>query len=347
MITRTPSRSPAPADEGPPRTSYDLLTQPWLLLRDPGADSGVREVGLLEAFERAHEVTGLAGEIPTQEAACLRLMLAVLYRALDGPGDAVAAWDQLWQAGRLPIERIRDYLTPYADRFDLLHPQTPFFQVADLRTASDGSSGIHKLIADYPGRQGRRHFTTRDLTRDTRISFGEAARWLVHAHAYDTSGTKTGVVGGGRDRGGPISAKGTGFAGALGLLLAEGDNLAATLLLNLVLTMDTTTDRGPWEHEHPGPAVDPRRTQPLGPADAATWQARRIRIIHDGLTAVDAILSSGDAVDPQNCRSVEPNSSWRYSELQSKKLAGTSYICLLYTSPSPRDGLLSRMPSSA
>ena len=26
---------------------------------------------------------------------------------------------------------------------------------------------------------------------------------------------------------------------------------------------------------------------------------------------------------------------------------GYKYICLLYTSPSPRDGLLSRMPSSA
>ena len=26
---------------------------------------------------------------------------------------------------------------------------------------------------------------------------------------------------------------------------------------------------------------------------------------------------------------------------------GVDYICLLYTSPSPRDGLLSRMPSSA
>ena len=25
----------------------------------------------------------------------------------------------------------------------------------------------------------------------------------------------------------------------------------------------------------------------------------------------------------------------------------TAYVCLLYTSPSPRDGLLSRMPSSA
>ena len=28
-------------------------------------------------------------------------------------------------------------------------------------------------------------------------------------------------------------------------------------------------------------------------------------------------------------------------------LGGWCYICLLYTSPSPRDGLLSRMPSSA
>ena len=26
---------------------------------------------------------------------------------------------------------------------------------------------------------------------------------------------------------------------------------------------------------------------------------------------------------------------------------GKAYVCLLYTSPSPRDGLLSRMPSSA
>ena len=30
-----------------------------------------------------------------------------------------------------------------------------------------------------------------------------------------------------------------------------------------------------------------------------------------------------------------------------KVLEQEGYICLLYTSPSPRDGLLSRMPSSA
>ena len=32
---------------------------------------------------------------------------------------------------------------------------------------------------------------------------------------------------------------------------------------------------------------------------------------------------------------------------QNHEFVNALYICLLYTSPSPRDGLLSRMPSSA
>ena len=41
--------------------------------------------------------------------------------------------------------------------------------------------------------------------------------------------------------------------------------------------------------------------------------------------------------------------SMRFLYSSSKVQIGTvvMYICLLYTSPSPRDGLLSRMPSSA
>ena len=36
-----------------------------------------------------------------------------------------------------------------------------------------------------------------------------------------------------------------------------------------------------------------------------------------------------------------------FTEKKIKRLKGNIGICLLYTSPSPRDGLLSRMPSSA
>ena len=52
-----------------------------------------------------------------------------------------------------------------------------------------------------------------------------------------------------------------------------------------------------------------------------------------------------------------PQSSYSTADLNSRSdvqnaLAGAEYrpsqnVCLLYTSPSPRDGLLSRMPSSA
>lgn len=325
-MTVTATRRPAPTAEGPPRTSYDLLSQPWLLVR---TDEGVREVGLLEAFERAHEIRGLAGEIPTQEAACLRLMLAILYRTVDGmdvDDPALEAWEGWWRDRRLPVAEIRDYLTPYADRFDLLHPQTPFFQVADLRTTGGGTSGLGKLIAEVP--DGHPFFTTRAGAEVDRLSYGEAARWLVHAQTYDYSGIKSGAVGDDRVKGGKGYPIGTGFAGTLGLLVAEGTTLAETLLLNLVLTMETGRDRTPWEHSQLGPALDGTHTQPLGPADAATWQARRVRLIHDGYGVTDAVLSNGDAIGPQNRRAVEPNSSWRYSEPQSKKFGVPTYMPL-------------------
>lgn len=326
MTITTPGHSPAQAGEGPPRSSYDLLTEPWLLVR---TNVGVAEVGLLEAFQQAHGIRGLAGEIPTQEAACLRLLLAVLYRAVDTMDHDdmdTEAWRNLWRAGRLPFAQIRDYLAPHSERFDLLHPQTPFFQVADLRTPGGGTSGLGKLIAEVP--DGHRFFTTRAGEDVSRLSYGEAARWLVHAQAYDYSGIKSGAVGDDRVKGGRGYPIGTGFAGTLGLLVAEGSTLAETLLLNLVLSMDTSRDRAPWEHPQLGAAIDDTHSQPLGPADAATWQARRVRLIHDGHAVTDAVLSNGDAIGPQNRRSVEPNSSWRYSEPQSKKFGGPTYMPL-------------------
>ena len=48
---------------------------------------------------------------------------------------------------------------------------------------------------------------------------------------------------------------------------------------------------------------------------------------------------------------IEPNMCWEcYSCVKAcdqNAIDARGYACLLYTSPSPRDGLLSRMPSSA
>ena len=46
----------------------------------------------------------------------------------------------------------------------------------------------------------------------------------------------------------------------------------------------------------------------------------------------------------------EPKDAWQREILNVPELGPKDvlvYVCLLYTSPSPRDGLLSRMPSSA
>ncbi|MBW3084712.1 hypothetical protein KEM60_00901 [Austwickia sp. TVS 96-490-7B] len=327
MTVFTSHRSCSPTREGPPRTSYDLLTEPWLMVRTP---DGVREVGLLETFERAHEFQGLAGDIPTQEAACLRLLLAILYRVVDAldPDDPVEFWQEWWDKGQLPTTEIRDYLGRYADRFDLFDPEVPFFQVGDLRTSSGNTSGLGKLVAEMP--DGYPFFTTRSVSDINRLSFAEAARWLVHVHAFDCSGIKSGAVGDARVKGGKGYPIGIGFCGWLGLLLAEGETLAQTLLLNLVLSMDTSRDRVPWEQPHLDASADVSHPEPLGPADAATWQARRVRLIHDGYAVTDAVLSNGDALGPQNRHNVEPNTSWRFSEPQTKKFGVPTYMPLLH-----------------
>ena len=43
----------------------------------------------------------------------------------------------------------------------------------------------------------------------------------------------------------------------------------------------------------------------------------------------------------------DPNLWWEYTCLSIKRVCKESNVCLLYTSPSPRDATLSRMPSSA
>ena len=50
-----------------------------------------------------------------------------------------------------------------------------------------------------------------------------------------------------------------------------------------------------------------------------------------------------DITEEESCNSLKEN----LSSLSEKRVVELAYPCLLYTSPSPRDGLLSRMPSSA
>ncbi|WP_019806823.1 type I-E CRISPR-associated protein Cse1/CasA [Saccharomonospora halophila] len=314
------------------QASFDLVDQPWIPVRM--RDGATTELSLVEVVTRAHEVATLSGDLPTQDLALVRLLLAILHRAWDGPGD-LDEWERLWRAERLPTGPVVDYLDRHRDRFDLLHPETPFFQVAELRTGKGETSELSKLIADVPN--GRPFFTTR-LGGELSLSYAEAARWVVHCQSYDPSGIKSGAVGDDRVKGGRGYPIGTGWCGRLGGVLPEGGTLRETLLLNLIPRRADTPSRTHaddlpvWERSPQGPTVrdDP---EPSGPVDLYTWQARRVRLVADGGRVRRVLISNGDRLEPQNRHRLEPHSLWRRSKAQEKQRRNNDTVYM----PTPHD----------
>ena len=297
-------------------SSFDLTVLSWIRARRP--DGHVVEASLIDLFENAASWVGLAGEVPTQDAAVLRLLLAVIRRSFPEARSA-KDWQRMWKRGSFEMEPILEYLDRHRDRFDLLHRETPFFQVADLHTSKGEMTGLDRLIADVPA--GHQYFTTRAGSALTSMSFAEAARWLVHAQVFDPSGIKSGAVGDDRVKGGKGYPIGIAWCGWLGLVIAEGANLFETLMLNLQLgkSLPPAADDLPvWERDPQGPAVDTRSGAPTGPADLLTWQSRRIRLGHDGERVTGVLIANGDPLHPRDMFRREFMTSWRLSEAQMK-----------------------------
>ena len=308
--------------------SFNLLDEPWI--RVTRLDGAPDEVSLLSLFREATDIAGIHGEIASQDTAVLRLLLAICHRAMDGPED-LDVWEEYWRdPGSLGRDAV-DHLERHRDRFDLRDPERPFFQVAGIRAASGKLWGLKSLIADVPNNNPL--FTTRIAEGLESIGWAEAARWLVHVHAFDPAGIRSGAVGDPLAKNGRSFPIGTGWAGQIGTVTVMGENLERTLLLNAVVCeeipdlvdVDPEEDLAPWEREPDGPARTPAR-EPLGPVDCYTWQTRRV-LLHcddDGVTGL--FLGNGDRATPQNRFLVEPMTAWRYSEPQSRKLKAPVYM---------------------
>ena len=90
----------------------------------------------------------------------------------------------------------------------------------------------------------------------------------------------------------------------------------------------------------------------LDKADISGWTPLCMASYKGHLQIVELLLVDGAAIDKPNNYGYTPvsiASSWGHLEVVKVLLNHNAniHICLLYTSPSPRDGLLSRMPSSA
>lgn len=315
---------------------YNLLDEPWIPVRL--VDGTITDVGLLELLRRTTDIADLACELPTQSIAIQRLILAIAYRVAT-PRDA-RDWARQWDDGA-PTEQMIEYLEQWRDRFCLFGGRFPFMQVADLRTAKDAVSGLEKLIADVPN--GEQFFTTRHGRALACIPPSEAARWLVHAQAYDPSGIRSGAVGDSQVKGGKGYPIGPAWCGHLGLVWLKGQDLDETLVLNLIPAstaalrgVDSSTEWGAcsWEVSEPETSVrgdysllDPAGTpRELSIPRLLTWHSRRIRLVGDSSGVAGVVLAQGDKLAPQEMRLYEPQSLWRYSTPQSKKFKTDVYM---------------------
>lgn len=278
---------------------FNLLTEPWVRVRRP--DNTVQEVSLTDALLHAQDYVDLAGEMPTQDAAVLRLLLAVLFTVfsrVDAKGkpqplaqsdDALERWSELWQLGHFPAEPVRDYLEQWKDRFWLFHPTHPFWQVPQAKIGTE--YGAAKLNGEMSESSNKlRLFPLYAGQSKEQLSYPQAARWLLCVNGYDDTSAKP--------KGKGLPSVGAGWLGKIGFIQAQGDSLYETLMLNLTLLRDSRECWGEskpcWELEAPKSAERTEICCPDNPAQLLTLQSRRLLLHRTGENVDGLCLLGGD-----------------------------------------------------
>lgn len=253
--------------------TYDLVDEPWIPCVHP--DGRVEEFGLRQTLLRAHELRGLQGDSPLETAALYRLLLAVLHSALRGP-RTWEAWGELWEGGRWPPEVVNGYLDKWRERerFDLFHPQRPFYQAGDDRVKS---KSIASLVLDMVSGNNAVLFDHHTEETGVALTPAKAARTVVVAQTFGLAGL-SGIPG----------KAFTDAPWARGIVfLVESDTLFRVLMLNLMKYPDeklndmssSKDDQPAWEQDDP---YQPERQIPKGYLDYLTWQNRRVLLVPEG-----------------------------------------------------------------
>jgi CRISPR system Cascade subunit CasA len=282
-------------------SEFNLLDEKWLLVLEPNGEK--EELSLLELFQSAHEYAGLAGELPTQDVAILRLLLAIMHAALvprkavsESPeDDMLDLWEEIWKSGKLPYEKISEYLEKWRDRFWLFDEERPFYQVKVIGAATEYEAS--KLNGELSESSNKlRLFPARAGAEKNVLTYPEAVRWLIYVNAFDDTSAKP--------KGKNLPSPGAGWCGKLGLFIAEGDNLFETLMLNWILLKDGKElwDAGKpvWELDKVRSAERVELTIPKNQADLLTLQSRRLLLKSKNRRVIGYSLLGGDFFDKIN-----------------------------------------------
>lgn len=250
---------------------YSLWDSPWI----PGLDlSGQpRKLSLRDALVQADQLREVFDPSPLIVGAVSRLLHAVLYRVFSPWNQK--DWEGLWKSGKFCSRQLDEYGNIYANRFDLLNPERPFYQVPKEEgvkehpisaLALEAASGNNPTLFDHGKIEGQDW-----------MPLDRAACYLVAHQSF--------AVGGGVSK--PFNRMDSTLTKGI-LVHAAGRNLFESLLLNLIplvyweryVPSPHGNDCPFWEIDDP-PEPERKGTIPRGPLHYLTWQSRRIYLCVD------------------------------------------------------------------
>lgn len=308
---------------------FNLLDENWVRVITP--DCKIREVSLTDAILHSHEYSDLCGELPTQNVAVMRLLLAVLHTVfsrvdkdgnpapIESKREAFKRWKSLWDSKQFPEKPIRSYLETQREKFWLFHPERPFYQVPEKdfprkkgkeKNKHGNTYSAEKLNGEiYESANKARLFSSKNGLNRDRLSYAEAARWIVSLQAFDDVAVK--YI---NDREKGKQGSGVSWLGKLGIITAKGNNLFETLMLNFILLKDGSEiygeERPTWEKERANSEEEVEIIVPNNLAELYTLQTRRMLLLRNDEAVTEYYLCHGDYFELKNAF-IEPMTIWK------------------------------------
>ncbi|MES2354822.1 MAG: type I-E CRISPR-associated protein Cse1/CasA [Pseudomonadota bacterium] len=250
---------------------FNLIDEKWIPVRFL---NGARdELGIRDTLLRAKEIAAIEDMSPLVVASLHRFLLAVLYRALEGPTDIDQA-KILFKAG-LPNEKITEYLEEWRNRFWLFDEKYPFGQNPYI--PKNEIEPWTKLTAEYNATSNKVLFDHTDTKNSGAREPKECARWLLSTMNFSISG----------GRGYYPSPSPNAM-----MCIPVGRSLHETLCYSLVPYPNREVmqqDSALWESEPKRLPLDTPKQSASGYAKLYTWQSRMVLLEELPLSSVTVI----------------------------------------------------------
>lgn len=267
-------------------STFNLIDEPWISVVTD-YKGATKLVGLREFFQNAHTYIALAGDMPTQDFAVMRFLLAILHTVFsryDAHGEVyemievndrmqqvekvyeedeeeyedalMETWRDLWTSEKCP-DIVVKYLETWHDRFYLFDEKYPFYQVTEKEIDASRMSksepskilgkNINRLISESGNKMAL--FSPKFDRENNKeiLAYDEVARWLITFQSYTGLSDKV-IFGKEKYK----ASKGWLFD--LGGVYLSSDHLYKTLILNLVLVntsnggYNANIERPSWEY---------------------------------------------------------------------------------------------------